>query len=616
MPSGVNVLLWCTAPPSRFTANSFEHQRSTDASIINLTPKGTCSVSDLKAARNDIRKPVTTAVSKTPADPARTLHGKTTQHPDRRQMQVRCAALLPDGLTMPATARFPLLAYAFACLLGLFALGGYWYGLGQPVVLPDVASATHKLQCASYTPFDKDQSPFDQPFNLRPERMDADLALLATRFECIRTYSVTGLEALPALARKHGLKLMIGAWVNSNPVDTAKEIELLIAEANANPDVVSAVIVGNEALLRKEVTGPQLVKLIKQVKQSVKQPVTYADVWEFWLQHPQIAPEVDFLTIHLLPYWEDEPSNIDAALQHVAQVRQVFGNRFAPKDVMIGETGWPSEGRQRETALPSRVNEARFIRGFVAMAEQEGWHYNLIEAFDQPWKRGSEGAVGGYWGLFDADRQDKNILAGPVSNLPLWPQWLAVGGLVFLGALLLGGRVRSTRAALVLPLLGAVAACSIGTWGELARVTSRSLDEWLWAALLMALNLLVLAHAALSLSARTGWRERAFDALQRRAGWLLAAAGFAGAVMMLGLVFEPRYRSFPSAALLLPALVYLIRPVSAPRREIALLAFIIGAGIAPQLYREGLFNQQAWGWALVSGLLVAALWRSLRVRHG
>ncbi|WP_339547365.1 glycoside hydrolase family 17 protein [Pseudomonas sp. RA_35y_Pfl2_P32] len=531
-------------------------------------------------------------------------------------MQVRCATLLPDGLTMPATARFPFFAYVFACLLGLFALGGYWYGLGQPVVLPDVASATHKLQCASYTPFDKDQSPFDQPFNLRPERMDADLALLATRFECIRTYSVTGLEALPALARKHGLKLMIGAWVNSNPVDTAKEIELLIAEANANPDVVSAVIVGNEALLRKEITGPQLAKLIKQVKQSVKQPVTYADVWEFWLQHPQIVPEVDFLTIHLLPYWEDDPSNIDAALQHVAQVRQVFGNRFAPKDVMIGETGWPSEGRQRETALPSRVNEARFIRGFVAMAEQQGWHYNLIEAFDQPWKRGSEGAVGGYWGLFDADRQDKGVLAGPVSNLPLWPQWLAVGGLVFLGALLLGGPVRSTRAALVLPLLGAVAACSIGTWGELARVTSRSFDEWLWAGLLVALNLLVLAHAALSLSARTGWRERAFNALQSRAGWLLAAAGFAGAVMMLELVFEPRYRSFPSAALLLPALVYLIRPVSAPRREIALLAFIIGAGIAPQLYREGLLNPQAWGWALVSGLLVAALWRSLRVRHG
>ncbi|MNR63159.1 hypothetical protein D3C85_1853760 [compost metagenome] len=58
------------------------------------------------------------------------------------------------------------------------------------------------------------------------------------------------------------------------------------------------------------------------------------------------------------------------------------------------------------------------------------------------------------------------------------------------------------------------------------------------------------------------------------------------------------------------------RPVSVPRREIALLTFIIGAGIAPQLYREGLLNQQAWGWALVSLIMVAALWRSLRASKG
>ncbi|MDT6921189.1 glycoside hydrolase family 17 protein [Pseudomonas atacamensis] len=531
-------------------------------------------------------------------------------------MQVTCVALQPLGLTMSATSRFPFLPYLFACLLGLLALGGFWYGLGQPVILPDAATPTHKLQCASYTPFDKDQSPFDVPFKLRPERMDADLALLATRFECIRTYSMTGLDALPDLARKHGLKLMIGAWVNSNPVDTEQEVELLIKSANANPDVVTAVIVGNEALLRKEVTGAQLARLINKVKSQVKQPVTYADVWEFWLKHPEIAPAVDFLTIHLLPYWEDDPSNIDVALQHVADVRQVFGNKFAPKDVMIGETGWPSEGRQRETAVPSRVNEAKFIRGFVAMAEQEGWRYNLIEAFDQPWKRGSEGAVGGYWGLFDADRQDKGVLAGPVSNVPYWKEWLAVGGLIFLGTLMLGGAVRTTRSALLLPLLGAVAACSIGAWGDLARLTTRFAGEWLWVGLLTGLNLLVLAHAALTLSARSGWRARAFDFLERRAGWLVVAAGFAAAVMMLEMVFDPRYRSFASMAFVLPALVYLCRPVSVPRREIALLTFIIGAGIAPQLYQEGMLNQQAWGWALVSGLMVVALWRCLRVRRG
>lgn len=104
---------------------------------------------------------------------------------------------------MPATSRSPVALYLFSCLIALFALSGYWYWLGKPVVLPDAATPTHKLQCASYTPFDKDQSPFDQPFTLRPARMDADLALLATRFECIRTYSMTGLEAIPELARKH-----------------------------------------------------------------------------------------------------------------------------------------------------------------------------------------------------------------------------------------------------------------------------------------------------------------------------------------------------------------------------------------------------------------------------
>ena len=113
--------------------------------------------------------------------------------------------------------------------------------------------------------------------------------------------------------------------------------------------------------------------------------------------------------------------------------------------------------------------------------------------------------------------------------------------------------------------------------------------------------------------ASSGWRARAYAWLQARAGWWLLASGFAGAVLMLALVFDARYRSFPSAALLLPALFYLCRPVAAPRREIALLAVFVGAGIVPQLYEETLGNLQAIGWAAVSLLLLGALWRSLRL---
>lgn len=250
------------------------------------------------------------------------------------------------------------------------------------------------------------------------------------------------------------------------------------------------------------------------------------------------------------------------------------------------------------------------------MAESNGWRYNLIEAFDQPWKRASEGAVGGYWGLYDADRQDKGVLEGPVSNLHYWPQWLLASAVLMLVMLAVAGRPATPMAALLLPLLAAFGAGCLGLWGELMRSHARFAGEWLWAGLLAALNLLVLAHAALALARREGWRERVFAWLEARAGWLLLAAGFAAAVSMLALVFDPRYRSFPTAALALPAVVYLVRPVLARRAEVALLAFIVGAGVAPQLFLEGLENQQAWGWAVVSVLMAAALWRSLRLRAG
>jgi hypothetical protein len=200
-----------------------------------------------------------------------------------------------------------------------------------------------------------------------------------------------------------------------------------------------------------------------------------------------------------------------------------------------------------------------------------------------------------------------------VSNLPLWPFWLTVSGAIALLALAWAGRVSQARSALMLPLLAAFAGCCIGTWGELARVTSRFAGEYLWAVALVVLNLLVLAHAALALSARAGWRERVFAWLDARAGWWLYASGFAAAVMMLAMVFDPRYRSFATATLWLPALFYLIRPAAAPRREIGLLMFIVGAGIVPQLFREGLSNPQAWAWAAVSVLMALALWRSVRI---
>ncbi len=504
--------------------------------------------------------------------------------------------------------------YALSLIICIALLSVFWQWRGEVVRLPEIVSASHKLQCVSYSPFDKDQSPLQPDFVIRPERMDIDFALLSKYFSCVRTYSMTGLEDLPLYAQKHGLKVLLGAWVSPDPKSTRIEIEQLIATANRYPDVVDAVIVGNEALLRKDVSGPRLAELINEVKSRVKQPVTYADVWEFWIKYPQVAPVVDFITIHLLPYWEDDPTGIDddAALKHVAAVRDEYAQRFAPKDILIGETGWPSHGRQRETAAPSLINEAKFMRGFVQMAESNGWKYNLIEAFDQPWKRANEGAVGGYWGLFDADRNDKGVLAGAVSNLPDWQRWLKLSLAITFASLLFFGRPKDFQAAMLIPAIATLAGACLSLWLLLAKFDNRDGWEWAWTGALLIVNALALFRAALMVTARDAWQYKIFTRYARYANSGLLLIAFAGAVTMAQLVFDARYRQFPSYIILLPALVYLRWPVSVPRREILLLLAVIAVGIPLQLFEETFKNIQALGWAAASALLAAALWRSLR----
>ena len=157
-------------------------------------------------------------------------------------------------------------------------------------------------------------------------------------------------------------------------------------------------------------------------------PVTYADVWEYWLKNREVYDAVDFVTIHILPYWEDIPIKAKFAALHVDSIRKRMAVAFPGKEILIGETGWPSQGRMREGALPSRTNQARVVSEILDMAKREGFRVNLIEAYDQPWKRQLEGTVGGYWGVFDAYQRDVKYPPGvAISNFPSWKLQMACG---------------------------------------------------------------------------------------------------------------------------------------------------------------------------------------------
>ncbi len=156
------------------------------------------------------------------------------------------------------------------------------------------------LKSASFAPFYDGQSPLKKVFPSQ-EQIEADLVRLKGVFSGVRTYTARdGMEAVPALAEKHGLTLTHSAWLGREKADNDKEVQVLIETANHYPQAVKRVIVGNEVLLRRDLKPDELIAYIDQVRSAIKQPVSYADVWAFWLKNPQVADHVDYITIRAL----------------------------------------------------------------------------------------------------------------------------------------------------------------------------------------------------------------------------------------------------------------------------------------------------------------------------
>jgi exo-beta-1,3-glucanase (GH17 family) len=302
---------------------------------------------------------------------------------------------------------------------------------------PDVPDG--KISSVSFAPFREGQSPLTEVFPTS-EQIEEDIKLLAGETHTIRTYASTrGLSNVAGIAQKYGVNVIQGAWIGGMTMaeENQAEIDQLIKLANQYPDVIKRVIVGNEVLLRGELKPEQLLNYIRQVKQSIKQPVSYADVWSFYMRYPEIAKEVDFFTVHILPYWEDEPLKIEDTAAHIETNYQKIREAYPGKPILIGESGWPSAGRQRGWALPSVVNEAKFTRALVQLANKNGFDYNVVEAFNQPWKSQLEGVVGANWGLYSANRELVFPLTGKVIENPFWPERLFYTGLLTLIAVVL-----------------------------------------------------------------------------------------------------------------------------------------------------------------------------------
>jgi len=521
-------------------------------------------------------------------------------------------------------------------LISLGSIAAVWWWLATPILLSRAPiDPNAKLLCVSYAPFRGDQTPLESWTHISAEQISQDLAQLAKISECVRTYSIeNGLDQVPELAAKVGLKVIQGIWLSSNRQKNSAQVSTGIRLAREYPSTITALVVGNEVLLRGEMTQSDLAATIRSVKAQVTVPVTYADVWEFWLRYREIYDAVDFVTIHILPYWEDFPIRAKYAAAHVDAIRRRMAVAFPGKEILIGETGWPSYGRMRDAALPSRTNQARVVSEILDLAKRENFRVNLIEAYDQPWKRQLEGTVGGYWGLFDSVQRALKYPPGiAISNYPYWKLQMAGGTslaiLAFATAWLTLRRRPWTprRASWIAVAISATSAGALlGIAADKAFYESYGLGGWLfWGSLLAAAvtSPLFCAHALMSgrglptfleLLGPSDYRDRSWVAVIL--GLILAVTTLVGADTAIGFVFDSRYKDFPFAALTmavvpLSALTLLNRPKEGARpiAETVFAGLLAFAAVYTG-FAEGSDNWQALWTSGIYFLLAATLWQA------
>ncbi|MBK8931369.1 MAG: hypothetical protein IPM76_03450 [Chloroflexi bacterium] len=259
-----------------------------------------------------------------------------------------------------------------------------------------------QLQGIAYSPFRDCQNPHWGPLPSVDELRD-DLLLIRHMGNAVRTYSSVGAQGqIPAIAQELGLRVVAGADLGPDEEKNEAEIDALIQLAQQD-DGIESVIVGNEVLLRGDLTEAELIADIKRVQTAVDVPVTSAETIGYLFGHPALIEAVDYVLVHIYAYWDGVA--IENAAQHTLNMYRLAQDLAPGKLVVIGETGWPSAGPTNGTAVPSIANEQRFWREFLTLAQSENIPFFAFSAFNELWK--TEGGVGSYWGVYDSERVNK-----------------------------------------------------------------------------------------------------------------------------------------------------------------------------------------------------------------
>lgn len=258
-----------------------------------------------------------------------------------------------------------------------------------------------KLHGVSFSPYVDGQTNMT---TIGIEQIRERMKIIQPHCDWVRTFSCTqGNELSPVVAAELGLKTMVGVWIDEDPETNEEELANGIAIAKAGQAGILAI--GNEVLLRGELTEDELIALIERAKAEVDVPVGYVDAYFLFENHPRVADACDVVLVNCYPFWEGYP--IEHALVYMKEMYRRAEKMAKGKKVVIAETGWPNIGTTEGQSVPSHRNAAKYFIDAVRWTEEEGIDLFYFSSFDEEWKIAKEGDVGAYWGLWDKNGAPK-----------------------------------------------------------------------------------------------------------------------------------------------------------------------------------------------------------------
>lgn len=241
---------------------------------------------------------------------------------------------------------------------------------------------------------------------LTASQVQRRVALIAPHTRWLRSFACSeGHEMIPRVAREHGLKTMVGAWISADRDRNEREIAGLLTLAQAG--LVNIAVVGNEVLLRGDLPEAELLEYVRRVKAALPTdvPVGCVDAYYQFLERPALAAACDVLLPNCYPFWEG--THIDMAAPYLRRMVALVQAAGGEKRVIVTETGWPGNGQPVAGAVPSAVNAMRYFVDVQQWARQEGVRLFYFSSFDEPWKLAQEGELGTQWGLWDRNERFK-----------------------------------------------------------------------------------------------------------------------------------------------------------------------------------------------------------------